>query len=375
MCTHLFKEYKIMSRVIAFYLPQFHPIPENDEWWGKGYTEWVNVAKAKPLFRGHHQPNIPADLGFYDLRLPETRIAQADMARKHGIEGFCYWHYWFGNGKRLLERPFNEVINSGEPDFPFCLAWANHSWFNKTWDKNGTDKLLIEQKYPGEQDYIDHFNTLLPAFKDHRYMTVSGKLLFFIYQPDGSPDIPKFMKIWRDLAQQNGLNNFYFVARDADSRCKDRNIKLGFDAIYNDDVFNIHHHLNLVKKISFWITREMFHLPTLFSYKKAIDYMVSDDCKDNKVIPVIAPNWDHSPRSGGKAILLYKSAPRYFYKVVRRAIDIVKNKPEDEQLVIIKSWNEWGEGNYLEPDIENGDKYLLALKDALIEAKNFQISK
>jgi len=358
-----------MSRVIAFYLPQYHPTPENDEWWGKGFTEWVNVAKAKPLFKGHHQPHIPADLGFYDLRLPETRQAQADMAKEYGIEGFCYWHYWFGNGKRLLERPFNEVLNLGEPNFPFCLSWANHSWYNKTWNKNGTNRLLIEQKYPGMQDYIDHFNTMLPAFKDQRYIKVNGKLLFFIFEPNGSPDIPIFINIWRKLALQNGLNDFYFVARDADSRLKDKIIKLGFDAIYNDDVFNIHHHLNLIKKLSFWIQREIFHLPTLLHYNKAIKYMVMDDCKNNSTIPVIAPNWDHSPRSGGKAIILYKSNPLDFYKIVKRAINIVKDKPVDEQLVIIKSWNEWGEGNYLEPDIEYGTKYLEAIKQALYENK------
>lgn len=356
-----------MTRIIAFYLPQFHPISENDEWWGKGYTEWVNVAKARPLFRGHQQPNIPSDLGFYDLRLPETRIAQAEIAKEYGIEGFCYWHYWFGDGKRLLDMPFNEVLNSEEPAFPFCLAWANHSWYKKTWDVKGTDELLIEQKYPGEQDYIDHFNSMLSAFKDQRYMKVNGKLLFFIFQPDGSPDIPKFIKIWRELAQKNGLNDFYFVARDANSRFKDRNFKLGFDAIYNDDVFNMHHHLNIFYKVKLWSFREIFQMPTVLPYKKAINYMVIDDCKNDNVIPIVAPNWDHSPRSGGKAIILKNSKPHYFKKVVKRAIEVVKNKPKEEQLIIIKSWNEWGEGNYLEPDIKFGRKYLEALKEALKE--------
>src|SRR5574344_483297 len=139
------------ARVLAFYLPQFHPTPENDAWWGKGFTEWTNVGNAKPLFRGHYQPQVPADLGYYDLRVPETRVAQADMAREYGVEGFCYWHYWFGNGRRLLDRPFTEVLESGNPDFPFCLAWANHSWYKKLWDPKapGKDTLLIEQKYSG----------------------------------------------------------------------------------------------------------------------------------------------------------------------------------------------------------------------------------
>ena len=155
----------LKARLIALYLPQFHPIPENDEWWGKGFTEWTNVAKATPLFIGHQQPNLPADLGFYDLRLPEIRSAQAELARASGIVGFCYWHYWFGNGKRLLERPFNEVLRSGEPDFPFCLAWANQTWTG-IWH-GCADKVLMEQTYPGREDYIIHFYALLEAFREN----------------------------------------------------------------------------------------------------------------------------------------------------------------------------------------------------------------
>ena len=172
------------ARIIAYYLPQFHPIPENDEVWGKGFTEWTNVAKAKPLFRGHYQPRIPADLGFYDLRLPEVREQQAELARDAGVEGFCYWHYWFGNGKMLLERPFEEVLKSGKPDFPFCLCWANHSWTTKTWKKghgSSSRTMIAEQLYPGEEDDIAHFNYCLPAFKDPRYITVEGKPLFGVF--------------------------------------------------------------------------------------------------------------------------------------------------------------------------------------------------
>ena len=174
------------ARVIAYYLPQFHPIPENDAAWGPGFTEWTNVAKAKPLFRGHQQPRIPADLGFYDLRLPEVREQQAQMAREAGIEGFCYWHYWFGHGKMLLQRPFEEVLQSGKPDFPFCLAWANHDWTTSTWQSQGGSKMIAKQEYPGEKDYIAHFNYCLAAFRDHRYITVDGKPLFAIYDPYSS---------------------------------------------------------------------------------------------------------------------------------------------------------------------------------------------
>ena len=153
------------ARVLAFYLPQFHPTPENDAWWGKGFTEWTNVGKAKPLFRGHYQPQVPADLGYYDLRVPETRVAQADMAREYGVEGFCYWHYWFGNGRRLLDRPFTEVLESGNPDFPFCLAWANHSWHGIYCGVKSKEP-LIEQTYNGLSDYEHHFYDVLSAFKE-----------------------------------------------------------------------------------------------------------------------------------------------------------------------------------------------------------------
>lgn len=190
------------AKIIAFYLPQFHPIKENDEWWGKGFTEWHNVVKAKPLFRGHYQPKLPGDLGFYDLRLPETREAQAQLAKEAGVYGFCYWHYWFGNGRRLLERPFNEVVASGKPDFPFCLAWANHSWYAKTWDPNKKDKLLIEQLYPGAEDNEKHFYELLAAFKDDRYIKVDDKPLFAIFKPLQVDNVSAFIEQWQDLAKR-----------------------------------------------------------------------------------------------------------------------------------------------------------------------------
>lgn len=361
-------------RLIAFYLPQYHPVPENDEWWGKGFTEWTNVAKARRLFPGHKQPRIPADLGFYDLRMPEVREAQAALAREAGIEGFCYWHYWFGNGKRLLERPFNEVLASGKPDFPFCLAWANHSWRKKSWDPNapGKDIMLVEQEYPGESDYINHFYTLLPAFKDKRYIRINGKLLFIIYQAKEFKDVTSFMQLWRRLARDNGVNDFYFITRDADSRCKDQNLKCGFDAIYNDDVFNIHHHKNIFYKVLYMFSRRFLKIPTVFSYRKAIKYMVNEDCSGLTTIPCIAPNWDHSPRSGANAIILHDSRPQYFKEVIELALDAVKNKPVEEQIVFIKSWNEWGEGNYMEPDLEFGKGYLNALREVIEEKLNLK---
>ena len=199
------------ARLIAFYLPQFHPIPENDEWWGPGFTEWTNVAKAKPLYRGHYQPHLPAELGFYDLRVPETRQAQADLAREHGIEAFCYWHYWFA-GRRILERPFSEVLTSGEPDFPFCLGWANQTWTG-IWHGN-PDRILIEQTYPGVDDHVAHFDAMLPAFEDPRYFRVDGKPLFYVFKPRFIPELRKFADLWRQLARRAGLPGLYLVGEE-----------------------------------------------------------------------------------------------------------------------------------------------------------------
>ena len=222
-------------RVIAFYLPQYYPIAENDETWGKGFTEWTNVAKAKPLFKGHYQPRVPADLGFYDLRVPEVREAQAQMAREAGIEGFMYWHYWFGNGKKLLDRPFKEVLESGKPDFPFCLAWANHSWTTKTWTTTKQfqkNKMIVEQLYPGKEDFINHFNAVLPAFKDKRYLTVDGEPIFLIYEPLTIPNTKEFIKLWKELAIENGLKGIHFIGL-ANGWLKnyDKVFDAGYDAI------------------------------------------------------------------------------------------------------------------------------------------------
>ena len=222
------------AKVIAFYLPQFHPIPENDSWWGKGFTEWTSVGKAKRYYRGHYQPRVPADLGYYDLRLPQIREEQAILAKEAGIAAFCYWHYWFGKGKELLEYPLKEVVRLQAPKFPFCLGWANHSWYNKSWNSDKQTiipKLLIEQTYPGKEDIVNHFNTMLPMFKDERYFKIHGRLLFLIYSPVDIPNFDQFKTIWNDLAVKNDLPGFYFIANLEDlSLVKKEEIKK-YDAI------------------------------------------------------------------------------------------------------------------------------------------------
>lgn len=351
-----------MARFIAFYLPQFHPTPENNEWWGEGFTEWTNVAKAKPLYPGHYQPKVPKDLGFYNLLDADIRSKQAELALSNGVDAFCYWHYWFGNGVELLDKPFKDVVSSKEPRIPFCLAWANHSWLKKQWDRKGDDKMLQEQLYPGVEDYTNHFMSLLDAFKDDRYLKVDGKLLFVIYDPLATEEIKTFMKVWQELAKKHGFNGFHFVGRIVNGKNKKAVIEQGLDAVYNDAVFNIHHKQNLFAKVMMLLGRTVFKMPTVFEYKKAINFMISEEEKCIDSIPVIAPNWDHSPRSGSNAIILHNCKPKYFERLVKKAVEIVKGKPNNSQLVFIKAWNEWGEGNYLEPDLKYGDKYLKALK-------------
>lgn len=359
-----------MPRFIAFYLPQYHATPENNEWWGPGFTEWINVAKARPLFKGHIQPHLPADLGFYNLLYPEIKEQQAQLAKEAGIEGFCYYHYWFGNGKMILQKPLEQILETEKPDFPFCIAWANHSWYKKNWnpDIKGENVMLVEQTYPGDEDYIAHFNYLLPAFKDKRYIRVNGKLFFIIYITEYFKDIKHFIELWRKLAKINGLGDFYFVTTDSDSRNKEKNLSYGFDAIYNSDMLNIHHNLSTIKKIWLLINRKYLHRPTVFQYKDAIKYMIIDDCKNAGVIPLIGPNWDHTPRSGNFGMVLQNPDPKYFKEVAKKAIEIVRDKPTDEQIIMIKSWNEWGEGNYMEPDREYRLGYIYALRDAIKES-------
>lgn len=355
------------ARIIALYLPQFHPTPENDQWWGKGFTEWTNVAKARPLFRNHYQPHIPADLGFYDLRLPETREAQARLAKIHGIEGFCYWHYWFGNGKTLLDKPFNDVLASGKPEFPFCLSWANHSWERKLWNYDGKGNiLLMEQKYPGEQDVINHFNHLLQAFKDPRYINVEGKPIFGIYAPLDYPNITEFMDKWRALAIENGLKGIYFIGHGSIEN-REKILGLGFDAFNDSSTLEILRKTNTISFLWKKMRALVFKRPIVFKYSDAQKYWTKDIHKEIDTIPTITPNWDHTPRSNKKGIVLQGSTPQKFKKHVSDVIRCVINKPYEHRIIFLKSWNEWGEGNYIEPDLQYGTQYLEMLKEVITE--------
>lgn len=361
--------YKTRARVFAFYLPQFHPIPENDLWWGKGFTEWTNVGKAKKLFPGHYQPHVPTDLGYYDLRVPETREKQANMAKEYGVEGFIYWHYWFGNGKRLLERPFNEVLASGKPDFPFALAWANETWKGFAHGLKNRN-VLIEQSYPGEDDYINHFYAILPALKDKRYITIDNKPLFMIYKPYELPNATQFINLWQELAKKNGLNGIYFVAQrgyiSTDEEKYDINnlLSMGFNSV-NFVRLSINS-LNKTENRIRNIMRKFIKFPVIRSYKNYIKHLTNKNDKILEVIPTILPNWDHTPRSGKEGHVLHNSQPQYFAENIKDTLNNISEKPLEKRIIFLKSWNEWAEGNYMEPDLKWGKGYLEALKKEIL---------
>lgn len=380
------------ARVIAFYLPQFHPVEVNDKYWGKGFTEWRNVAKARPLFRGHNEPRIPADLGYYDLRMPETREQQAALAKEAGIEGFCYWHYWFGNGKEVLERPFDEVVRSGDPDLPFCLGWANHSWTTRTWTKiksNAEDSYIFRQEYPGEKDYIDHFYRLLPAFKDNRYITVDGKPLFLIFDLNGFNDFINFKNVWNNLAEENGLSGFYFVSHTSTVPIINREnrkellhpdvlaenaVKLAFekgaDAV---ETLNLQYAelktKGLLYKVCGAASRGKLNGLFLekYDYGKIVNNYQIGCARQENIFPEILVGNDRSPRAGRKAIIYYNATPENFYKGAKKAIELVEKKNKEHRIIFLNSWNEWGEGSYMEPDTKYGKEFIYQLRRALDE--------
>ncbi|WP_035650347.1 glycoside hydrolase family 99-like domain-containing protein [Flavobacterium sp. ASV13] len=348
---------------IAIYLPQFHPIPENDEWWGKGFTEWTNVTKARPLFKEHYQPHLPTDLGFYDLRLEESRLAQEALAKEHGIYGFCYYHYWF-NGKRLLHEPLDRKMKNPKEDFPFMLCWANETW-SRRW--LGEEKeILIEQTY-SEEDDLKHISWLIEIFKDSRYIKVNERPVFVFYRPSYLPDVKKTIALFRNECLKNGLKNPYLVASNSHLRTNYHD--LGFD-----DILNFQPKLGLLpnafidkKSLKKWfanLVKGVFSSTLkIYDYNKAKEKMKVTF--NYKYIPCSFVGWDNTARRGRKGIILKDQNVETFIKEVEENINDVKsqNRDDENQFVFINAWNEWAEGNHLEPDNKNGLAYLKALKN------------
>jgi lipopolysaccharide biosynthesis protein len=361
-------------RLLAFYLPQFHPIPENDRWWGRGFTEWTNVVKARPLFAGHSQPHLPSELGFYDLRVPEVREAQADLARAHGISGFCYYHYWF-NGRRLLNRPFDEVLASGRPDFPFCLCWANENW-TRRWD--GADhEVLMPQQYSAADDR-SHIEHLLPAFEDRRYVRVDAKPLLLIYRTELLPDPARTAAIWRERAISAGIGDLY-LAR-VESFLPDVDPKtMGFDAAIEfapdwhvlpaarfhrqrwDFPAKILHRLSRLGVIP-----EAYLTHRVYPYDLLARAMLGKPPVHYRRFRCATPRWDNSPRRPSGSVIFRGASPGIYERWLRTLVQATRDGFQgDERLVFVNAWNEWAEGNYLEPDELWGRAYLEATARAL----------
>jgi lipopolysaccharide biosynthesis protein len=354
-------------RPIAIHLPQFHPFPENDAWWGKGFTEWTNVARAQPLFEGHYQPHIPADLGFYDLRLEESRVAQADLARQFGIYGFCYYHYWF-NGKRLMNRPLDDMIRTGRPDFPFMLCWANENW-NRRWDGKDTE-ILIKQEY-GEQDDTEHIRFLCETFfSDPRYIRIHGKPFFAVYRPDLFPDIQKTLLTWRQEAERNGTGELYLAYMQAFNSKHDPSA-MGFDAAidFQPDFYasllpmkgsmtdRICDRLN--------IKRSIYSNNRVCNYKAYVDLVKKLPQPAYRWFPGINPMWDNTARRKSGATLFKDNEPAIYEDWFNHIRKTFKPYSAEENFVFINAWNEWAEGNHLEPCLKWGRAYLEATKRAL----------
>ncbi len=346
----------LAAKLIAFYLPQFHPTPENDEAWGTGFTEWRNVGRASPLFPGHYQPHVPGELGFYDLRLPETRAAQAKLAADAGVHAFCYYHYWFA-GKRLLARPFDEVLASGEPDFPFCLCWANEPW-SRRWD-GSEDEVIQPQAYSLEDDR-EHIRWLLPALSDRRAVTVDGKPVFLVYRPWDLPDLARTVDLWRQEVRAAGLNGLYLIGVEGGGD-SDRDLpRCGFDAsVRFQPQFSV---LESLPRSSI----DGADALRVWDYEASWPALARAEQVSHRRYETVCAGWDNSPRTARRGWLLHNSTPDAYGRWLRHAIDDVQGYPPEERLVFLNAWNEWGEGAHLEPDRRYGQAYLDATRAAVV---------
>jgi len=359
-------------KAIALYLPQYHEITENNQWWGKGFTEWTNVKKAVPLFEGHYQPHIPAEENYYDLSQNATLVAQADLAKAFGIHGFCFYHYWF-NGKLLLEKPIHNLLTENKPNFPFCLSWANENW-TRRWD--GADhKVLMEQKYSLEDDKA-HIAYLLPIFKDERYIKIDGKPVFLMYRSELHPQIKEATDIWRTEAKKYGFPDLFLIRMENFSQDIPPSLH-GFDAgmefapdgrLKGEKVAKKNKLLYFIKKIlhQSGIKKSAHFDHGIFAYPNVVARMVQKKKPAYTYFRCISPSWDNSARRKNGALIYVDSTPKLFGEwAAQMKSYTAKNLPSNEQILFINAWNEWGEGCHLEPDKKWGTAYLEALKNVL----------
>jgi lipopolysaccharide biosynthesis protein len=345
-------------RLIAFFLTQFHPTPENDRWWGKGFTEWTNVTRARPLFAGHNQPRLPSDLGFYDLRLRDVRHEQIALARQYGVDGFCYHYYWF-SGTRLLNRPLDDMLADPESNMPFCLCWANESW-TRRWDATAHEILITQRHLP--DDDLNFIKDLIPFFEDPRYIRLNGAPLLIVYRPQNLPDPRHTVEVWRQYCKDIGIDTIHVCA--ALTYGNRDYTRFGFDSGVEFPPHNLQG-ASVNPRID-------FHAPfygNVMEYDSVADSYLNRKYQNANVFRAVCPSWDNTARTGRRALVLLNETPaNYEYWLAESIRRTVQDFPEEERFVFINAWNEWAEGCYLEPD----QRFQRGFLEATLRAKTGQ---
>jgi len=340
-----------LIKIIAFYLPQFHPVAENDEWWGKGFTEWTNVAKTKPSFEGHYQPHLPSDLGYYDLRVKETRLEQIDLAKEYGINGFCYHYYWF-SGKKILNRPLDEMLADPDLDMPFCLCWANENW-TRRWDA-AEHEVLIAQKYLPDDD-LNFIKSLAPFLRDPRYIKVNGKPLLVVYRPQHLPDPKKSASIWREYCLNNGIGELHICS--ALTHGNFNYTQFGFDSGVEFPPHNLK-----VRNINKLIKFSSGFSGNVIDFAAVAKSYLNREYRDQDVYKCVFPSWDNTARTGERAMIIVNESPENYQWWLSKTIE---NNTSKSAPIFINAWNEWAEGCHLEPDHRHKHAYLKATLNAI----------
>jgi len=352
----------LSTRTVAFYLPQYHRIPENDLWWGEGFTDWYNVSKARPLFPGHEQPDFPGELGCYDLLDESARLAQSELDLLHGIDAFCYHHYWF-SGRRLLEGPLNQVLESGTPQIPFCISWANEDW-TRQW--SGSGEVLVKQTYSAKDD-AEHGLWLASVMQDPRYLRVQEKAVLLVYRAFALPEPRRTGALWRQIARDEGAGEVLLCSVRSSRKEHGDPGSIGFDAAVEFQPDWRRLRPSIIRSATAKAVRAM-GIPldlgpryTLFDYHALVAAPREERTRGFPLFPCVTPGWDNSPRRTRNAIVVQGSTPgKYRTWVADRA-------REGSPLLFVNAWNEWAEGCHLEPGARWGRAYLEAHRDALAQ--------